>query len=495
MTRQDWLAIMPTLILAGTVLGLMLLDTILTKARAIFPLVTCVGAVGALMAAVSDAQLSYGFSGFMAHDGVSCGFTVVICLALALVSLFADIDLDAHEVYHRGEFYGLLSSAALGMVMMVSGNSLIMTFLGLELFSLALYLLCVFFPRENLCQEAGLKYFILSSLASAVMLYGMALLYGACGSTFFSQVTRIPQDPSLSVLSFVGLTLVLCGLGFKLSAVPFHMWTPDVYQGAPTSVAAFMSVATKAAALGTLWRFTPAFLPAPQPQMIGQFELMDPAVFFVVGPKLLLVLSVLSIVAGNLLALPQTSMKRMLAYSSIAQAGYLLIGIVSGTSRSGSAILFYLLVYCLMNIGAFAILTFIESGLRRPVSLDDLNGLGRSEPGLAAVLTLCLLSLAGLPPAGGLLAKLYLFGASFQGAFPAIVMAIIGSLIGAYYYLNPIGRMYMRDGLDLRLPGLPWAFTLVLVIVVLGLLTTGLFPTPILDWTSQVGQAAYNHLR
>lgn len=494
--NPNWEAMLPTLILAGTVLLLMLLDTVLTRARHIFPFVTCLGALGTLTAAVSAGhERAFAFNGFLVHDGVTAGFTVIIALALALVCLFSEIDLDAHEVIHRGEYYGLLTSAALGMVLMVSSDNLIMTFLGLELFSLALYLLCVFFPRENLCQEAGLKYFILSSLASAVMLYGMALVYGASGSTFYVDVVAPQADGAQSMLSFVGLTLILCGLAFKLSAVPFHMWTPDVYQGAPTSVAAFMSVATKAAALGTLWRFTPAMLAPPPVDPLMSQQLDMAAIPFVEGTKILMALSVLSIVVGNLLALPQTSLKRLLAYSSIAQAGYLLIGIVSGSQKSGSALLFYLLVYCLMNVGAFAIVTFLESGLRRPATLDDLNGLGRSEPGLAAVLSLCLLSLAGLPPAGGLLAKLYLFGSGFGAAAPAIMMAIVGSLLGAYYYLSPIVRMYMREGDDLRLPAPGWAFTLMLVVVVLGLLTTGLYPQPVLDWTGSMGAAGYEHIR
>ena len=487
---------LPTLILAGTVLLLMLLDTLLTRARAVFPLVTALGAVGTILAALlTPTGARSGEIPFLVNDGVSCGFTVVIALALGLVALIGDVDLDSHRVTHRGEFYGLLSSAALGMVMMVSSCNLITTFLGLELFSLALYLLCVFFPRENLCQEAGLKYFILSSLASAVMLYGMALVYGACGSTFYAEVVRPQPDGSQAMLSFVGLTLILCGLAFKVSAVPFHMWTPDVYQGAPTSVAGFMSVATKAAALGTLFRFTPAILPPPGFDLRSLDMPVMPEMAFVEGTKLLLGLSVLSIVVGNLMALPQSNLKRMLAYSSIAQAGYLLIGVVSGSAASASAMMFYLLVYCLMNIGAFAILVLLERGLGRPVMLDDLDGLGKSEPGLAAVLSLCLLSLAGLPPAGGLLAKLFLFGSSFKGAFPAITMSIVGSLVGAYYYLNPIGRMYMREGNDPRVPSMGWSFLLVLVIVVLGLLLCGLYPQPVLDWTNQMGQAAYQQLR
>lgn len=378
---------------------------------------------------------------------------------------------------------------------MVSSTNLITTFLGLELFSLALYLLCVFFPRENLCQEAGLKYFILSSLASAVMLYGMALVYGACGSTSYPDVMSLSPESSLSLMGYVGMTLILCGLAFKLSAVPFHMWTPDVYQGAPTSVVAFMSVATKAAALGALWRFTPAMHAAPTSSNIDLESLEALKLPFVEGASMIIILSVLSVVAGNLLALPQTNLKRLLAYSSIAQAGYLLLGIAAATPKSGSAILFYMIVYAFMNIGAFAVVLVLESGLRRPVTLDDLNGLGRSEPGLAAVLTLCLLSLAGLPPAGGLLAKFYLFGSSFQGAMPAIMMAIVGSLLGVYYYLNPVGRMYMRTGDDTHLAGPGWALSFVLVVVVLGLLTCGLYPQPVLDWTNQLGQAAFDHVR
>lgn len=499
--NPNWAAMVPCSILAGTVLLVMLLDTLLTNVKRVFPLVTCLGGLGALIAAVADYQTrSYAFGGFLAHDGVTCGFTVVIALALALVSLIAEVELDSHEVSHRGEFYGLLASAALGMAIMVASTNLITTFLGLELFSLALYLLCVFFPRENLCQEAGLKYFILSSLASAVMLYGMALVYGACGSTTYADVVALHPQGTASFLNFVGLTLILCGLAFKLSAVPFHMWTPDVYQGAPTSVAAFMSVATKAAALGALWRFTPAMTAPLGGTTVDLANLESPSMEaplfpFVEGMRLLLLLSMLSVLLGNFLALPQKNLKRLLAYSSIAQAGYLLIGILGAGPRSATAIVFYLIVYCFMNVGAFAVVMFLESGLGRPATLDDLNGLGRNEPGLAAVLTLCLLSLAGLPPAGGLLAKIFLLGSGFGAALPAVAVAIVGSLLGAYYYLNPVTRMYMREGDDPRLPTPPWSLILALVLVVMGLLASGVFPQPVLDWAERVGQAAFDHIR
>lgn len=485
--NPNWMAMLPALILSATVLLLMLVDTLLSKARGVFPALTALGALATMAACLLPAGPdAVAFNGMLADDGVTRSFVLMIALALFLVSLVGEIDLDAHAVNHRGECYGLLTSSALGMVLMVASTNLIMTFLGLELFSLALYLLCVFFPRENACQEAGLKYFILSSLASAVMLYGMALLYGSCGSTSYTAVVSLDPEGPLRMLSFVGLALLFCGLAFKLSAVPFHMWTPDVYQGAPTSVAAFMSVATKAAALGTLWRFTPVM-------QMPSFDLdsmqMDAPLPFVEGWQLLMVLSVLSILAGNMLAMPQINLKRMLAYSSIAQAGYLLIGILSASPRSASAIVFYLVVYAFMNMGAFAIVLFLESRLQRPVVLDDLNGLARWEPGLAAILSLCLLSLAGLPPAGGLLAKFFLFGAGLKGAGVVVATGVVGSLLGVYYYLNPIGRMYMREGDDPRLPSTPWAFNLALVVVVLGLLTCGLYPQPMLDWAAFAGQA------
>ncbi|GMU56609.1 MAG: NADH-quinone oxidoreductase subunit N [Candidatus Xenobia bacterium] len=485
--NPNWMAMLPALTLAGTVLLLMLVDTLLSKARGIFPALTALGALATMAACLlPTGSAGVAFNGMLADDGVTRSFVLVIALALFLVSLVGEVDLDAHGVVHRGEYYGLLTSSALGMVLMVASTNLIMTFLGLELFSLALYLLCVFFPRENACQEAGLKYFILSSLASAVMLYGMALLYGSCGSTSYTAVVSLDPEGPLRMLSFVGLALLFCGLAFKLSAVPFHMWTPDVYQGAPTSVAAFMSVATKAAALGALWRFTPVM---QMPKFDLESIQMDAPLPFVEGWQLLMALSILSILAGNMLALPQVNLKRMLAYSSIAQAGYLLIGVLSASPRSVAAIVFYLVVYAFMNVGAFAIVLFLESRLQRPVVLDDLNGLARWEPGLAAILSLCLLSLAGLPPAGGLLAKFFLFGAGLKGAGVAVAMGVVGSLLGAYYYLNPIGRMYMREGDDPRLPGTTWAFNLALVMVVLGLLTCGLYPQPVLDWAASAAQA------
>ncbi|MCE7872534.1 hypothetical protein DYH09_19435, partial [bacterium CPR1] len=286
-----------------------------------------------------------------------------------------------------------------------------------------------------------------------------------------------------------GVFGLLIGIGFKLSAVPIHFWCPDVFEGASIEITTFLSVASKAGAIALLVRIM---------MTLGHFSAGEDASRVLVGiGSFVGLVGVVTATWGNLAAYFQTNVKRLLAYSSIAHAGYMIMlaGLLTAAMDRAQptavayALLFYLIVYAFMNMGAFAIVLFLESRLQRPVVLDDLNGLARWEPGLAAILSLCLLSLAGLPPAGGLLAKFFLFGAGLKGAGVVVATGVVGSLLGVYYYLNPIGRMYMREGDDPRLPSTPWAFNLALVVVVLGLLTCGLYPQPMLDWAAFAGQA------
>lgn len=405
------------------------------------------------------------FGGMVLDDGLTRATAAVVLIALLLVSFAGYADLERHRIRHVGEYYALLASAGLGMIILAAAGNLIVMFLGLELFSLALYLLCIFFPRETPSQESGMKYFILSSAASSTMLYGMAMLYGATGSTWLGEIAGASVQPS--VLLTVGMVLVGSGFAFKLAVVPLHMWAPDVYQGAPTSVTAFMSVATKAAALAALTRLLVGALPGLQIQWMTIFW----------------ALAVMSIFLGNLTALAQTSLKRLLAYSGVAHAGYLLMGPLSASEDATRAMMYYLLAYAFMNVGAFLCLVAVEQTHEGEPTLDSIHGLASRDPFLAASLALCLVGLTGLPPTGGFLGKYLLFGEALRaGHFLLVVIGIVGSFVGAYYYLGVVVRMFSPDEAELP-PAAPqpWV-SLAVAIAVFGVLFTGVWAQPVLDW-------------
>jgi NADH-quinone oxidoreductase subunit N len=372
----------------------------------------------------------------------------------------------------------LILGASLGMLLMASALNTMVIFLGLELFSIALYLLCIFFPERAASRESAMKYFLLSSAASAVMLYGFALLYGATGTTWIMEMASEPQGMS-SPLAITAAVLIACGLLFKLSVVPFHFWAPDVYEGAPTTVTAFMSVATKVAAVTALWRL-----------------------FLVAGPELgltvrfiLTALALVSMLFGNMAALAQTSVKRMLAYSGVGNAGYLLIAPAVGMGMA-EPMMFFLTVYMFANIGAFLALSKVEGLLGREVTRSDLRGLYRTQPALAMVFALSLLSLAGIPPAGGFLGKFLLFGQAIAGGGDVLVATgIVASIISVGYYLGTAVSLY--DGRGETAPELailrtveseegqeqPLSLTsLALGLCAAGILLLGVMPASYLNW-------------
>ena len=407
------------------------------------------------------------FNEMLYNDPLSrvCGSLITLCALLTILA--GPEELERFGNFRGGEFCALIFSASLGMILMSSAANTIVLFLGLELFSIALYLLCIFLPDRDNGRESGMKYFLLSSAASAVMLYGLALLYGATGTTWFQEMSLYTSD---SLLSAVGAILVLCGLLFKLAVAPFHFWAPDVYQGAPTTATAFMSVATKVAALAALWRFLLSLAPANAQICI----------------LILCCLSLLSMILGNLLALAQKSIKRMLAFSGVANAGYMLMAPVVGAPMLGS-LLFFLTSYLLANIGAFLALAQIEAIRDRDdVEKKDLAGLFHSHPWLAICFALCLVSLAGLPPAAGFMGKFFLFGSSIgQGMFLLPMVGIVGSLIGAAYYLGTAVALFSKSNDEERTNNSEIKMGLsqvALVLCCLGVLILGLFPQPVLNF-------------
>jgi NADH-quinone oxidoreductase subunit N len=356
--------------------------------------------------------------------------TFAICLVGlgALLSVWLSLTyLPAMHINH-GEYYALLLLSTAGMFVLVSAVDLIVLFLGLELTSIPIYALAGFDRRKLRSNEAALKYFLLGAFTSAILLYGMALLYGATGHTGFEGISR--GFAAGGALSLSGLALVIAGLAFKIAAVPFHQWTPDVYEGAPTSVTAFMSVTVKTAAFVVLLRFLVIALP----------EMSDRVSI------LLQVLAALTMLLGNIMAVIQTNVKRMLAYSSIAHTGYILVAFATGTPEAWTAVLFYLFIYLFMSLGTFCVVIALAQGGREWENIDDFSGLASKRPALAALMTLFLLSLAGIPGTAGFMAKFYLFVAAVNGDQIILVLILVAtSVVSVFYYLRLPIVMYMRE--------------------------------------------------
>jgi NADH-quinone oxidoreductase subunit N len=330
------------------------------------------------------------------------------------------------------EYYALLLSATLGMVVMAASNDLITVFLGLELMSLALYVMVGCRRGQLESNEAALKYFLLGAFASGFLLYGIALIYGATGSTNLRGIVAFMSDSPLarSPLFLTGALLLLVGFGFKVAAVPFHMWTPDAYEGAPTSVTAFMSAGAKAAGFAALLRVAGTAL------AVAQID----------WRPILTGLAVVTMTVGNVSALLQTNVKRMLAYSSIAHAGYVLVALAAGGTEGTSAAIFYLAVYSFMNLGAFGILALLGRDQDERVLISDLAGLGFRQPLLGLGMTVFMISLGGIPPTAGFMGKVYVFGAALQaGLVPLVVVGVLNSVISVFYYLRVTVAMYMSD--------------------------------------------------
>jgi NADH-quinone oxidoreductase subunit N len=410
------------------------------------------------------------FQGAATNDNFALGLRLIVLVATGLAIL-----LSAGYIQNvnrqTGEYYTLLLLCAAGMMAMGSATDLIVVFLALEIFSLGLYILSGLDRRNPRSTEAGMKYFLLGAFVSAFFVYGAALVYGATGSTQYSAIAQaLAAGTADASLLYPGIALLLVGFGFKVSLVPFHMWTPDVYQGAPTPVTAFMSVGTKAAAFAAFARVLVTALPETQPTWGWA----------------LAILAILTMTLGNLAALRQTSLKRMLAYSSIAHAGYVLVGLTPGTAAGADAALFYLFTYAFMNIGAFAVVMVLERAHENDALQNRAAGLAERWPMLALVMAIFMLSLSGVPPLAGFFGKLLVFKAAVDGGWAWLaVIAMLNSAIGAYYYLRVTVSMYFDQpgaetlaerrswgGLNLGL-GLAAVFT-----VVIGLypgLWTGLF--------------------
>ena len=465
-------ALLPLLILVvGALLALMLEVFLKRDNKDHIAYLSIVGLIGCIAACIVfwNDILTY-FGGYLILDNLAIFFSVILAIATLLVILLSMKYMVLQNV-NIGEYYPLLLLALSGMFIMVSSHNLLVIFLGLEVLSMSSYTLAGLKREDLKSSEAALKYFLLGSFASAFLVFGLAFLYGATSTTDINLIIAFFQtSSSMGLTALFGLGLIIIGFGFKIALVPFHMWTPDVYQGAPTPITAFFSVGPKVAGFAVLLRiFYPYWKVAVDTQVVF---------------AALWILSVLTMVIGNLMALRQTNIKRILAYSSIAHAGYLLVAILAGDS---SGLIFYLTVYLFMNMGAFAAVIALGKKDEEHLELDDYAGIGFKYPWIGATLTIFLLSLAGFPPTGGFLAKFYVFSAAVrQGLESLVIIAVLASLVSVFYYLRIVIYMYMKDPLrdvDINLNNPALFFVLFLCLY--GVLQLGLFPKNVLILINQ----------
>ena len=463
----DYVRILPEIVLSVFGMIVMLLEPMLDeeKSQKVLGLIALLGALAGLGATGFMAQApGLAFWNMVQVDGFSVFFHVLV-IAISAVVILSSYEYMAVQRIRAGEYYALILFGAVGMALMSSAIELVLIFIALEISSISSYVLAGFRRHEASSAESSLKYFLLGSFATAFFLYGVALMFGATGSTNIDQISRTLQSGPIALLAYVAVAFMFVGLGFKVAAAPFHVWTPDVYEGAPAPVVGFMSTAPKAAAFAVLLRIV--------------FVMHVPGMLWLIW-----VSAALSMTLGNVGALVQSNVKRMLAYSSIAHAGYLLVAFAAAPSLGTSAAMFYSAAYAAMNLGAFAVVTHFANAGERYVTLEDYEGLGRSSPLLAATLTIFLLSLIGIPMTGGFFAKFYVFSAAVQANLIWLtVIGVLNSGVGAYYYLRIIVMMYMRESRkEVPVTPVPFALRLALAACMAATLYLGLSPGPVLQY-------------
>ena len=472
MPNLNFSVLLPLTVLTVWACALLLVD-LFVKRKGVTAFLAAFGL--ALTLGLTLSQIGFtgsGFNNMVILDGFSI-FVDALLLVSGLLGVALAYGYLRRMGIERGEYYSLLLFSIAGMMLMAQAGDLIIVFLALEMLSIPLYVLSAFARPHADSEEAGLKYFLLGAFSTGFVVYGIALVFGATGSTSLSAIIAkaTAADTNLLLLT-VGAGLILVGLGFKVAAVPFHMWTPDVYQGAPSAVTAFMAAGAKIAGFAALLRV---------------FALAFPVLSSHLTP-ILAILSALTMIVGNVVAIAQSNIKRLLAYSSIAHAGYILMAFVpygqkSVVATSVAAGLFYLASYAITNFGAWAVVIALERAEGKGLELNDYAGLARKYPALAAAMTIFMLSLTGMPPTLGLVGKFYLFRAAVEGQFYLLaVIGVLTSLISAYYYLRVVVIMYMRDGEPetVREPWLniTWGATAVITVVL------SLLPQYLFAWAS-----------
>nr|MBA2735600.1 NADH-quinone oxidoreductase subunit N [Pyrinomonadaceae bacterium] len=426
------------------------------------------------------------WNGMVANDGLRLSFTIVFLFVSAITILISTVWTDREDV-PVGEYHAMLLFATFGMMFMASGNDLVIMFLGLETLSIATYVMAGLRRADLKSNESAMKYFILGSFASAFLLYGMALTYGATGATNITDIALKVANPNFPALLLVGGAMMIVGFGFKVATVPFHVWTPDVYEGAPTPITAFLAVGSKSAAFASFLRvFVLGFPLIAGVQASGYLHES--------WITALAVMAILTMTVGNIAAILQDNVKRMLAYSSIAHAGYALVGFIgAGMARTAqardeaiAAVAFYMLTYAVTNLGAFAIVTLIGQKNDRRTAFEDYNGIGFRSPLLAFSLSLFMLSLLGLPLTAGFMGKVLVFRPALEAGNTLltimVVVAVVNTAISAYYYLRLIVVMFFRERTtDWVAPRIPTALAAALLITILGVLYFGIFSDGVIE--------------
>lgn len=466
----EYIRILPEIVLALFGVVVMLLDPVLDDRRSQKTLgtVALIGSLAAIAATFYQAQYpGAGFWDMVQVDTFSVFFHFLVATVTAVVILTSYEYMEVQQI-RAGEYYGLVLFGAVGMSLMSSAVELVLIFIALEISSISTYILAGFRRRSAVSSEASMKYFLLGSFATAFFLYGIAMMFGATGSTSIRIIGQVLQSGVIPPLAYLGIGLMFVGLGFKVAAAPFHIWTPDVYEGAPSPVVGFMSSAPKAAVFAVLLRIL--------------FEAHAPGRLWLIW-----VVAALSMTIGNIAALVQDNVKRLLAYSSIAHAGYLLVAFAALPDNGIPAAMFYTAAYAAMNVGAFAVVSHFGSAGERHVRLEDYSGLGRRSPLLAATLTIFLLSLIGIPITGGFFAKFYVFSAALQANLVGLVIiGVLNSAVGAYYYLRVIVYMYMREPRgEISVTPIPAALGTALAISLAATIYLGVLPGRVLDMATR----------
>jgi len=466
----DYLRILPELVLTVFGMAIMLLDPLLHEEENRKTL-GAIGLAGAVVALLSTwwmaSSRGYAFWSMVRVDGFSVFFHVLV-LAIAVVLILTSYEYMSVQRIHAGEYYGLILFGAVGMCLMSSAVELVLIFIALEISSISTYILAGFRRRFAISSESSLKYFLLGSFATAFFLYGVSLMFGATGSTNIDEISKVLNSGSVPTLAYAAMALMFIGLGFKVAAAPFHIWTPDVYEGAPAPIVGFMSTAPKAAAFAVLLRII--------------FEANAPGRFWLIW-----ISAAFSMTLGNIAALVQNNVKRLLAYSSIAHAGYTLVAFAADPELGASAVMFYAASYAAMNVGAFAVVSHFANAGERYVTLEDYEGLGRRAPVLAGALGMFLISLIGIPITGGFFAKFYVFSAALKSNLIWLtIIGVINSAIGAYYYLRIIVVMYMREArAEVPLLPIPSSLATALVITLAATIYLGVLPGPVLEYAQR----------
>lgn len=470
------LSILPILTLAGFGMIVLIVDILSSRKLGEKNLLAYLSLMGIIVAAIlarnSTGTTLFSFNESFVIDNYSLFFNFIFLLSTGLVILISHSYIKREEINH-GEYYALILFSTIGMMLMASGADLLNIYIGLEVMSISIYILTGFKRSKLISNEASLKYFLLGAFATGFLLYGISLVYGSTGAINLKQIAGFIADKgSISnPLLLMGMALIIIGLGFKVASVPFHAWVPDVYEGAPTTITAFMSVGPKAAAFAAFLRILMTAFGSTHYEW----------------QKIIYVLALLTMTVGNVVAIAQTNLKRMLAYSSIAHAGYLLIALVAANDMGVSSVLFYILAYTFMNIGALAVVIIVSQKGDEFLQIHDFAGLGFKHPGLAVAMSLFMLSMAGIPPTAGFVGKFYIFSAAIKSGYIGLaVIGVINSVISVFYYLRIMVIMYMKEPTrDFNPLTLSPLIVVAVVLSVIGTLHLGIFPSKIMEIAQQ----------